>query len=104
MNGEGVEVEGIDIALSECDGDKAPGPDGFNFSFIKAGWYFPKKYFYEMFSKFHRRDRVNKELYATFLTLIPKISNPMELKDYRSISLVGCVYNLLSKVLENRLK
>ena len=30
------EDEEIGTALSECAGDKAPGPDGFNFSFIKS--------------------------------------------------------------------
>ena len=39
-----------------------------------------------------------------FLTHIPKIPNPAELKDCPPISLVGFVYKLLSKILENRLK
>lgn len=30
--------------------------------------------------------------------------NPLELRDYRPISLVDCVYKLLSRVLTNRLK
>lgn len=25
-------------ALSSCDGNKAPGPDGFNLNFIKRNW------------------------------------------------------------------
>jgi hypothetical protein len=40
---------------------------------------------------------------AFFVTLIPKVSSPMELKDYRPISLLGCLYKLLSKVLARRL-
>ena len=39
------EEEEVYRALDECDGDKAPGPDGFNFSFIKAGWEFLKEDF-----------------------------------------------------------
>lgn len=39
-----------------------------------------------------------------FLTLIPKVPNPMDLKDYRPISLVGCLYKLLAKILVNRLR
>ncbi|XXG77619.1 hypothetical protein AAC387_Pa08g1737 [Persea americana] len=31
------EEDEVRRALEECDGDKAPGPDGFNFSFITAG-------------------------------------------------------------------
>ena len=33
----------------------------------------------------------------------PKVSSPMELKDFRSISLLGSLYKLLSKVLARRL-
>ena len=41
---------------------------------------------------------------VTFLTLIPKVPNPVRLGNYRPISLVGCVYKLLAKILANRLK
>ena len=43
-------------------------------------------------------------LNASFLTLIPKKNNAIDVKDFRPISLVGSVYKLLFKVLENRLK
>ena len=41
---------------------------------------------------------------ASFLTLIPKKCNAINIKDFRPISLVGSVYKLLSKVLANRLR
>lgn len=42
---------------------------------------------------------------ATFSTLIPKVLNPVELREYsRPISLVGCWYKLLTKILANHLK
>jgi len=28
----------VEEAINECDGNKSPGPDGFNFSFIKHNW------------------------------------------------------------------
>jgi len=36
---------------------------------------------------------------VTFITLVPKIENPQELKEYRSIFLVGCLYKIISKLL-----
>ena len=36
--------------------------------------------------------------------MIPKISNAVNIKDFRPISLVGSIYKLLSKVLANRLR
>lgn len=62
-------------ALEEYGGDKAPGPDGFNFSFIKARWGFLKEDFKSMLSEFHLRGRIIKVMNATFLTLIPKVPN-----------------------------
>ncbi|GKU98554.1 hypothetical protein SLEP1_g11546 [Rubroshorea leprosula] len=70
-------VEEIEEGLKSCDGSKAPGPDGC---------------------------KLVKGLNSSFLTLIPKKLNTKELKDFRPISLIGCVYKLLSKVLANRLK
>ena len=41
---------------------------------------------------------------ASFLTLIPKKCNAVNIKDFHPISLVGSVYKLLSKVLASRLR
>ena len=41
---------------------------------------------------------------ASFITLVPKIVNPQLLNDFRPISLVGCVYKIVSKILSSRLK
>jgi len=41
---------------------------------------------------------------ASFITLIPKSENPQSFEEYRPISLVGCLYKILTKVLANRIK
>ena len=92
------------MALFECGGDKGPGSDGFNYSFIKAAWDIVKRDFCNMLTEFHKKGRLSKEINTSFLTLIPKVPNAVDLKEYRPISLVGCIYKLLSKVLANRLK
>ena len=91
-------------ALEDCEGDKGPDPDGFNFSFIKGSWDFLKEDFGNLLSDLHRRGRINKEMNATFITLIPKVPNPVSLHDYRPISLVWCLYKLLAKILVNWLR
>lgn len=40
---------------------------------------------------------------VAFTTLIPKCSDPVDFSDYRLISLIGCVYKILSKMLADRL-
>nr|GFC42025.1 RNA-directed DNA polymerase, eukaryota [Tanacetum cinerariifolium] len=40
---------------------------------------------------------------STFITLIPKVSNPLFIKDYRPISLIGFHYKIVAKILSKRL-
>uniref|UniRef100_A0A2N9G2U9 Reverse transcriptase domain-containing protein n=1 Tax=Fagus sylvatica TaxID=28930 RepID=A0A2N9G2U9_FAGSY len=56
-----------------------------------------------VFSEFHEYGSFVQSLNATFLSLIPKKTNAVEVKDFRPISLVGSVYKILAKVLANRL-
>ena len=57
-----------------------------------------------MFWEFYNLDQFVLSLNTTFLVLIPKKGDVMDLKDSRPISLVGSLYKLLAKVLANRLK
>lgn len=50
------------------------------------------------------KDKWCKSLSTTFITLIPKKKEAVDLKNFRSISLVGCIYKLLAKTLAIRLK
>ncbi|RVW72019.1 hypothetical protein CK203_054053 [Vitis vinifera] len=54
--------------------------------------------------EFHEHGRFVRSLNSTFLVLIPKNPGAEDLRDFRSISLVGGLYKLLAKVLANRLK
>ena len=55
------------------------------------------------FEHFHRYSVFERSMNASFLSLIPKKSNALNIKDFRHISLVSSMYKLLSKVLDNRL-
>ena len=56
-----------------------------------------------VFHHFHAKGQFEKSLNATFITLIPKKNEAIEVKDFRPISLVGGVYKIIAKVLANRL-
>lgn len=38
------------------------------------------------------------------MTLIPKIDNAVEMKEFRSISMAGCLYKVIVKILADRFK
>ena len=88
----------------EMEGDKAPGPDGFTMAFFQKCWSVVEVDVMAVFEHFHRYSVFERSLNASFLTLIPKKNNAIDVKDFRPISLVGSVYKLLSKVMANRLR
>ena len=90
--------------LREMEGDKAPGPDGFTMAFFHKCWSVVEKDVMDFFDYFHRHSVFKRSINALFLTLIPKKCNAVNIKDFCPISLVGNVYKLLSKVLDNRLR
>ena len=65
-------MEEVYSALSEKNGDKAPGPDGFPLAFWQFCWEFVKDNIMGFFKKFHERGRFFRSLNITFLVLVPK--------------------------------
>jgi len=49
-----------------------------------------------MFDQFHANEVVPKSMLSYFVALIPKVSSPLALKDFRPISLLGTLYKILS--------
>ncbi|XP_071740800.1 uncharacterized protein [Rutidosis leptorrhynchoides] len=47
---------------------------------------------------------ISKGCNASFITFVPKKLEPIGLNDYRPISLIGCYYKIVAKLLSNRLK
>lgn len=62
-----------------------------------------KEDFCRMVADFRRKESLAIGCNASFLVLIPKKENPMALNDYMPISLVGCLYKVLAKLLAGRL-
>ena len=57
-----------------------------------------------VFHNFHTHAVFEKSLNATFLALIPKKNDAVDVKDFRPISLVGGLYKIIAKVLANRMR
>jgi len=54
--------------------------------------------------EFHANGVIPRGANASFIALIPKVTDPQCLNDFRPISLIGCVYKIVAKLLANRLK
>jgi hypothetical protein len=96
-------VEEVRGVVEDSDGNKSPGPDGFNFAFLKSAWEVICGDVMGFMNEFHVNASLPKAFSSYFIALIPKILNPQALGDFRPISLLGCVYKLVAKVLTNRL-
>ena len=57
----------------------------------------------DVWHNFHAQAVLKKSNSASFIVLIPKKTNVVEVKDFRPINLVGGMYKIISKVLANHL-
>ncbi|KAJ9562981.1 hypothetical protein OSB04_008141 [Centaurea solstitialis] len=98
-----ITMEEIKSAVWSCAGSKAPGPDGLSFSFIKKFWDIVKLDIFNRVSHFESTGRLARGCNASFIALVPKVSDPLVISDFRPISLIGCLYKIIAKLLATRL-
>ena len=82
--------------INSFNGDKVPSPNGYSMAFFQSYWSILKKEVMEVFQNFHTQALFEKSLNASFLALIPKKVDAMEIKDFRPISLVGGILKIIS--------
>lgn len=83
----------------ECNENKCPGLDGYNFYFTKACWDVLREDIVKVMKEFHRNCVLPKGANENFLTLIPEVENSIGSNEFRPISLVGCLYKIVAKIL-----
>ncbi|XP_037432425.1 uncharacterized protein LOC119299287 [Triticum dicoccoides] len=94
----------IDLVIKEMPADRAPGPDGFNGSFLKSGWHIIKEDFYALCDQFFDGGLNLESINDGYITLIPKVSTPQGVNDFRPITLLNCCLKVITKLLANRLQ
>lgn len=94
----------VRAVIQDLPADRAPGPDGFTGAFYKSAWHIIKGDIMWAINSFRYSPRQSfRCLNNAYITLLPKIQNPKEAKDYRPIMLIHSFAKLLSKLLANRL-
>jgi len=89
--------EEIAHALFQIGAIKAPGPDGFHARFYHQNWDLLKDEVIAAVLRFFATGHMPEGVNDTSIVLIPKIENPLELKDYRPIGLCNVLYKVTSR-------
>ena len=91
-------------ALKQMAPLKAPGPDGLPPVFYQKYWHLIGADVTKAVLTCLNTGKILKAINHTYITLIPKVKNPEDVKEFRPISLCNVIYKLISKVLTNKLK
>ena len=96
--------EEMDLVVKQMPPDKSPGPDGFNGLFLKKCWPIIKEDFYRLADDFHSGGLQLQNINGSFITLVPKCQSPVDVNDFRPISLTNVCLKFLTKLVANRLQ
>lgn len=96
--------EEVEAALFQMAPSKAPGVDGFNAGFFQTHWHLVKGCVLPAVLTFLSGGDLPEEVNKTLLVLIPKVSNPQDLSQYRPILLCNVLYKICSKTMANRFR
>ncbi|XP_057419083.1 uncharacterized protein LOC130713326 [Lotus japonicus] len=99
-----VSLEEVRSAIMSMHSFKAPGVDGFQAFFYKKYWHILGEDIHYMVASAFQNGGADPELLETLLVLIPKVDNPVRLKEMRPISLCNVSYKIITKVLVNRIR
>nr|GFB72253.1 RNA-directed DNA polymerase, eukaryota, reverse transcriptase zinc-binding domain protein [Tanacetum cinerariifolium] len=98
-----VSRDEIRLDVWNCGDNKSPGPDGYTFEFFKKYWECIGPDFCEAVEYFFVSGSFSKGCNSSFVALIPKVIDAKVVNDFRPISLIVCVYKVITKVLANKL-
>nr|GFA17131.1 transposon TX1 uncharacterized [Tanacetum cinerariifolium] len=98
-----VSRDEIRVAVWNCDENKSPCPEGYTFEFFRRYWRFIGSDFCSAVECFFESGSFPKGSNSLIIALIPKVTDAKFATDFRPISLIGCVYKVVTKILANRL-
>lgn len=96
-------IDELDKVLKEAKPNTAPGPDGFNVHFYRAFWPKIRNDLFEMLLMLFENKLDLKRLNFGVISLIPKTSDPTNIKQFKPICVLNDCFKFLNKVVTNRL-
>ncbi|GJT77137.1 sodium/hydrogen exchanger 6 [Tanacetum coccineum] len=99
-----VTEEEVKSVIFSMGDDKALGPNDFTATFFKKAWDVVGGDISCATRDFFSNGKLLKELNHTIIALIPKVTTPARINDYRPISCYNVLYKCISKIIADRVK
>jgi hypothetical protein len=96
--------EEVRVALFQMHSLKSPSRDGYSAGFYQKSWAVVGKEVTRAALSVLNGGSIEAGLNATNIGLIPKVTNPTSVTEFRPISLFNVLYKIISKAIANRLK
>jgi hypothetical protein len=96
-------IDEIKKVIFEMKHNSAPSPDGFPAKFFQNFWDTIQLDILHLFNDFYVGNLKIERLNYGMVTLLPKVDNAADMKNFRPICLLNVCYKIISKVLNNRL-
>jgi len=91
-------------AMKSINGGKARGPDGFSATFYQSYWHIVGSDVVKDVRDFFTTNHLHPRQNETHIRLIPKVTGPRTVAEYRPIALCNTHYKIIAKIVTRRLK
>jgi hypothetical protein len=93
----------LTVALNKANKGKAPGLDGLTCEFYATFWNCLGPLFLKAVSRSLQEGKLPPSMLKGLVTLVQKHEDPMDLKNWRPITLLNTDYKLITRCLANRI-
>ncbi len=101
---EPLTMDELNKALDGANGATAAGIDGLNNKFIKKFWYILNVPLLKYAETCFQKGKLTRSFKTAVFKLIPKKGDCSDINKWRPISLLSCLYKVISRAINNRLK
>jgi exonuclease III len=99
-----LSLEELDAAVKDLSTGTSCGPDGIGNMCIKKIWHYVRGPLFNYCNFCLERGELTERFKTASIRLIPKKGDKTKLKNWRPISLLNCIYKVVSKAINERLK